>query len=113
MVQQVQLITEREDASFAGFPHAIRAGLLTALMSNNAFAYQDDFDALRYVSAHWNFKAGGAGQSYQNLRTVQMSPEKQLATALRSLYDTLAAEQQELEADAKDVLYANLWSLYA
>jgi len=110
---QVQLKTQDEEASYTGFHHAFGAGLLTDSMPDNALAYQDDFDALRYVSTAWNYKAADAGQSYHNLRIVQTSPEMRLAMALRSLYETLAAEQQDLETDTKDVLYANLWSLYA
>lgn len=54
-----------------------------------------------------------ANDSYQDVTIFQRSTNSQLVTALQSLYEDLAANQQELDADANKILRSNLWDLYA
>lgn len=109
---QIKLRAQNEPSSYTAYHNAIGATLLAALTYNYSVLPQD-FDAQQYAAGHWNFTVQGEGQSYYDLRVVQMDPESQVGVALRFLYEKLATEQEDLEADTKNVLYANLWSLYA
>ena len=110
-MMQVNLKTENEESSYSDYSPVIGESALAALLSNQTVP-QYPLEDIYSNSYHWGYRIARAPQSYHHLRVVQSTPEQQLAMALISLYDSLAAEQQDLEPDARDVLYANLWSLY-
>ena len=47
-----------------------------------------------------------------NLQNIGEASEQDIARELHRIFDSLANSQVELDAESKEVLYANLWDLY-
>lgn len=49
---------------------------------------------------------------FSELEYIMQSDEYKLFQAINSVYDDLLENQKELDAEAKNILYDNLWDLY-
>lgn len=103
-----QLNSQHFNGSFSSH-NAIGSAIIAAALLAHAIPEGDKLSRAKDLT----ISTAAANDSYQDVTIIQRSTNPALVTALQSLYEDLAANQQELDADANKILRSNLWDLYA
>ena len=103
-----QLKSQHSNGSFSSH-NAIGSAIIAAALLAHAIPEGDRLSSAKELTV----STTAANDSYQDVTIIQRSTNSELVTALQSLYEELAANQQEFDADANKILRSNLWDLYA
>lgn len=112
-MSQHQIWQDYQTSSFSsGYSGSFKVAFLAAMLSAQNIA-NAELAAVNAPSV-WVVPPaeGGISGSFQSLKITRASLDVAIIELLKSVHETLAAQQVSLEPDAAKLLRRNLWQLY-